>query len=143
MTSSGVLVGVGLVARTGYLRIDPIVAALVALNILWSGWTLLRESIGGLIDEALPSETLGEMPEIIAANSAGALETHDLRTRAAGRVTLIDFHLVVPGYMQVSESHALCDRIENALRQEIEDAKITIHVEPEEKAKHPGAVRVD
>jgi cation diffusion facilitator family transporter len=142
VTSAGVLVGVGLVAWTGYLQLDSIVAALVALNILWSGWTLVRESIGGLMDEAIPAETLAKVREIISTNSTGALEAHDVRTRAAGRATFIEFHLVVPGSMTVSESHALCDRIEAALRDEIADAKITIHVEPEEKAKHPGAVRV-
>lgn len=142
VTSSGVLIGVGLVAWTGYLRLDPIVAALVALNILWSGWQLVRESIGGLMDEAVPAATLAKVREIILANSTGALEAHDVRTRAAGRATFIEFHLVVPGSMTVSESHALCDRIEAALHEEIADATISIHVEPEEKAKHPGAVRV-
>jgi cation diffusion facilitator family transporter len=135
VTSSGVLIGVGLVAWTGYLRLDPIVAALVALNILWSGWKLVRESIGGLMDEAVPAATLAKVREIILANSTGALEAHDIRTRAAGRATFIEFHLVVPGSMTVSESHALCDRIEAALHDEIADATISIHVEPEEKAK--------
>jgi cation diffusion facilitator family transporter len=142
VTSGGVLIGVGLVAWTGYLRLDAIVAALVALNILWSGWKLVRESIGGLMDEAIPAATLAKVRGIISSNLRGALEAHDVRTRAAGRATFIDFHLVVPGSMSVSESHALCDRIEAALRDEIADAKITIHVEPEEKAKHPGAVCV-
>jgi hypothetical protein len=67
----------------------------------------------------------------------GALEAHDVRTRIAGRATFIDFHLVVPGSMTVSEPRGLCDRIEDALREEIADAMISIHVEPEEKAKHP------
>jgi cation diffusion facilitator family transporter len=142
VTSSGVLVGVGLVAWTGIQRIDPIVAALVALNIIWSGWTLMRESIGGLMDEAVPAEMLARVQHIIATNSTGALEAHDIRTRAAGRATFIDFHLVVPGAMTVSESHALCDRIENALSREISDATISIHVEPEERAKHAGGVHV-
>jgi cation diffusion facilitator family transporter len=142
VTSSGVLIGVGLVAWTGILRIDPIVAALVALNIIWAGWKLMRESIGGLMDEAVPAEMLARVQHIIATNSAGALEAHDIRTRAAGRATFIDFHLVVPGAMTVSESHALCDRIENALSREISDATISIHVEPEERAKHAGGVHV-
>ena len=141
VTSAGVLIGVALVAWTGYLRLDPIIAALVALNILWSGWKLMRESIGGLMDEAVPAATLTRVRKIISTNSTGALEAHDVRTRAA-ETTFIDFHLVVPGSMTVSESHALCDRIEAALHDEIADAKISIHVEPEEKAKHPGAVRV-
>lgn len=142
VTSSGVLIGVGLVAVTSYQRLDPIVAALVALNILWSGWKLMRESIGGLMDEAVAPETLTKIRDIISQHAEGALEAHDLRTRTAGRATFIEFHLVVPGTMTVSESHAVCDRIEAALREAIADAKISIHVEPEEKAKHQGGVPV-
>ena len=142
VTSGGVLIGVGLVATTGWLQLDAALAALVAVNILWSGWKLMRESIGGLMDEAASPETLARVREIISSQAAGALEAHDLRTRHAGRVTFIDFHLVVPGSTSVSESHALCDRIEAALRERIEDAVITIHVEPEEKAKHPGGVPI-
>ncbi len=142
LTSAGVIVGVALVPLTGWLQLDAILAALVAVNILWSGWRLMRESIGGLMDEAVPEETLVQVKELISANADGAIEAHDLRTRQAGRVTFIEFHLVVPGTMSVSESHAVCDRIEAALRKGVEGATITIHVEPEEKAKHPGGVPV-
>lgn len=89
------------------------------------------------LDEAAPARTLARVREIISTNSMGALEAHDVRTRIAGRATFIDFHLVVPGSMTVSEPRGLCDRIEDALREEIADAMISIHVEPEEKAKHP------
>ena len=142
VTSGGVLVGVGLVAVTGWLQLDAAIAALVALNILWSGWQLMRESIGGLMDEAAPAETLSKIREVISANAEGAIEAHDLRTRHAGRVTFIEFHLVVRGSMSVTESHIICDRIEAALRKAIEDSVVTIHVEPEEKAKHHGGVPV-
>ncbi|MGI6854443.1 cation diffusion facilitator family transporter [Mesorhizobium sp. 1B3] len=142
VTSAGVIVGVALVPLTGWLQLDPILATLVAVNILWSGWRLMRESIGGLMDEALPEETLARVKELISANAEGAIEAHDLRTRQAGRVTFVEFHLVVPGTMSVSESHSVCDRIEGALRKGVEGAIITIHVEPEEKAKHPGGVPV-
>lgn len=142
VTSGGVLVGVGLVWLTDYLVLDPAVAALVAVNILWTGWRLMRESVGGLMDEAAPEATLKKVRAIISSHAGGALEAHDLRTRHAGRATFIDFHLVVPGNMTVSESHALCDRIEAALREEIPDVMISIHVEPEEKAKHPGGVPI-
>ena len=63
---------------------------------------------------------------------------HDLRTRHAGRTTFIEFHLVVPGTMTVAESHAICDRVEAALKGDLPQAVITIHVEPEEKAKLEG-----
>jgi divalent metal cation (Fe/Co/Zn/Cd) transporter len=97
-------------------------------------------SIGGLMDEALDPGTLERIRHVIRENAEGAIEAHDLRTRAAGRMTFIEFHLVVPGTMPVSVSHAICDRIERALRAEVADALITIHVEPENKAKHEGVV---
>jgi len=138
-TSGGVLVGVALVALTGWLILDPILAAIVALNILWSGYAMIRDSVGGLMDEAVPDETLARIREAIAANGGGALEAHDVRTRHAGRLTFIDFHLVVPGAMTVSEAHDICDRIEATLKRDIgADTIIGIHVEPEEKAKHAG-----
>ena len=142
VTSVGVFVGVGLVALTGWLLLDPALAALVALNVVWSGWKLIRESIGGLMDEAVPAEVLSLVKRTISASADPALEAHDVRTRRAGRATFIDFHLVVPGTMMVSESHAICDRLEDSLRKALPDAVVSIHVEPEEKAKNPGGVPV-
>lgn len=138
ISSAGVLVGVFLAANTGFERLDLILAGLVALNILWSGWTVLKESVGGLMDQAVPAETLGRIRVRIAEEASGAIEAHDLRTRQAGRMTFVDFHLVVPGDMAVSEAHAICDRIEDALEAEATDILVTIHVEPEAKAKHAG-----
>ena len=140
VTSFGVLAGLLLVPVTGLHQLDPALAALVALNILWSGWGLMKESIGGLMDEAVPEKVLVQIREIIAGNADGAIEAHDLRTRHAGRVTFIDFHLVVPGGMSVTDAHEICDRLERALKAKVEDAMITIHVEPDEKAKHAGIV---
>jgi cation diffusion facilitator family transporter len=140
ITSVGVLVGLILAVATGWLALDPLIAALVALVILWQGWRLIRSSVGGLMDEAVDDDALNRIRGAIAANAGGAIEAHDLRTRRAGRMTFIEFHLVVPGAMPVSVSHEICDRIERALRGEVADALITIHVEPEEKAKHTGVV---
>jgi cation diffusion facilitator family transporter len=140
VTSGGVLAGVGLVATTGWLVLDPALAALVALNVLWSGWGLVRSSVGGLMDEAVPAEVLARIKGAIAEHGEGALEAHDVRTRHAGRSTFIDFHLVVPGEMRVAEAHAICDRIEAALRADVEGAVVVIHVEPDEKAKHRGVL---
>ncbi|NBS43324.1 MAG: cation transporter [Acetobacteraceae bacterium] len=138
VTSAGVLVGVGLVTLTGLLWLDPLLAALTAVNIIFSGWQLLRESVGGLMDEAVPPATMERIRRIVAEQASGAIEAHDLRSRHAGRHTFLEFHLVVPGDMRVSESHEICDRIEAALKAELEDAIITIHVEPEAKAKQQG-----
>lgn len=142
LTSVGVIVGLLLALSTGWLVLDPLIAALVAIAILWQGWRLIRSSVGGLMDEAADQATLDRIRDAIAANSAGAIEAHDLRTRRAGRMTFIEFHLVVPGAMPVSVAHEICDRIERAVRREVADSLITIHIEPEEKAKHAGAVMV-
>jgi cation diffusion facilitator family transporter len=138
VSSAGVLLGVALAILTGLPLLDPLLAALVALNILWSGWTVIKESVGGLMDSAVPEDTLAKIRGQIAAEAVGAIEAHDVRTRCAGRVIFVDFHLVVPGDMPVSEAHAICDRIEDALRREVEEIFVNIHVEPEAKAKHAG-----
>ncbi|MDI3308310.1 MAG: cation diffusion facilitator family transporter [Acetobacteraceae bacterium] len=140
VTSAGVLVGVALVALTGILWLDPLLAALTALNILWSGWHLVRASVGGLMDEAVEPDLLARIRNVVSTNAEGAIEAHDLRTRHAGRLTFIEFHLVVPGVMRVAEAHEICDRIEAALKAELDGAIITIHVEPEGKAKHHGVL---
>lgn len=129
-TSVGVIAGVALVALTGWSRLDPAIAALVALNILWAGWKIMHESVAGLMDAALPPEDVARIEAIIAATRGPTSDVHDLRTRHAGRLTFIDFSLRVPGSMSVDDSHALCDDIEEALRREFPDASITIHVEP-------------
>lgn len=135
VTSAGVATGIGLAWATGWWILDPLLATLVAVNILWSGTVLIRSSLSGLMDEAVPEATLSVVREVIAAEARGAVEAHDLRTRHAGKATFIDFHLVVPGETSVFEAHEICDRIEGALKDEIEDARVTIHVEPEHKAK--------
>ncbi len=140
LSSVGVILGVGLSVLTGWKVLDPALAALVAVNILWSGWKLVKESVGGLMDASPAQDVLERIREVISQQAAGAIEAHDLRSRHAGRRTFIDFHLVVPGSMPVSDAHEICDRIEEALRDEVGDAVITIHVEPEDKAKHQGIV---
>lgn len=138
VTSCGVLVGVGAVLLTGYPILDPVVAGLVALNILWSGFRMVRESVDGLMDRAAPAEMVGQIRTLISRHGEGALEAHDVRTRSAGQATFIDFHLVVPGTMTVQESHGICDRLESALETTIPGAVVTIHVEPGEEAKGRG-----
>lgn len=140
ISTAGVLVGVGLAIITGWQRLDSILAALVGLSILWSGWQLLRDSVVGLMDVAVDHKQLTRIKEVISANAEGAIEAHDIRTRQAGSATFIEFHLVVPGTMTVDSAHSICDRIEAKLREAEADAMVTIHVEPEAKAKHSGIV---
>jgi len=138
ITSVGVLGGVALVALSGWWWLDPLLAALTALGILWSGARLIRESVGGLMDEAPPPERLARLEALIAEHGAGGIEAHDVRARQAGPWLFVEFHLVVPGGMTVADSHAICDRIEAAIRAEFAPATITIHVEPHGKAKQQG-----
>jgi len=140
VTSAGVIVGVGLVALTGLLWLDPLLAGATAVMILFSGWRLLRESVGGLMDEAMSPDDLNRIRGLVSAEAVGAIEAHDLRTRRAGRIAFVEFHLVVPGAMPVQEAHDICDRVETALKGDLGNAVITIHVEPEGKAKHSGVL---
>jgi cation diffusion facilitator family transporter len=141
LTSIGVIAGVALVAITGWRALDALIAMAVALYILVAGWRIALRSMSGLMDEAASPEIQARIRAQIAANGGGALQAHDIRTRHAGRVTFIEFHLVVPGTMTVADAHAICDRLEDALRTGIAGAQVTIHVEPEEKAK-AGAVQL-
>ncbi|RTL63459.1 MAG: cation transporter [Hyphomicrobiales bacterium] len=137
-TSAGVLVGLALATITGWQALDPLLASLVALNILWSGWKLVTESMSGLMDEAVTTDVSRLIRKIISDNASGAIEAHDVKTRQAGQATFIEFHLVVPGDMTVAAAHEICDRIEAALEGAVKGAQILIHVEPEGEAKASG-----
>lgn len=139
-TSAGVLAGVGVVLATGILWLDSAVAMAVGLHVLWSGWGVVRESVGGLMDEAPSEEVMDRTRALLHRNAEGAIEAHDLRMRLAGRMTYLEFHLVVPGEMQVADAHSICDRVEAALKAETPGLVVTIHVEPEGKAKHSGVL---
>ena len=140
VTSLGVLAGVILVILTGWQTLDSILAACVGLAVLWSGWELTKESVSGLMDESASSDVLETIRGLISEHGEGALEAHDLKTRIAGRLTFVEFHLVVPGALTVDQAHDICDRIEAAIREDIPGARITIHVEPDHKAKLSGIV---
>jgi cation diffusion facilitator family transporter len=146
VTSAGVFMGVGLVVVTGLQWLDPLVGALAALMVLASGFHLIGESVGGLLDAAPAEGELARIRGVLAAileDEAGVarsdvFEVHDLRVRRAGRNSFMEFHLVVPGAMSVAAAHRICDRMEAALREAMPELRVTIHVEPEEKAKHGG-----
>ena len=142
ITSCGVFVGLAGAVLFDLPILDPVMAMLVAVNIVWMGVMLVRESLGGLMDEAVAPDLLDKIKAIIAREAEGALEAHDIRTRQAGRATFVEFHLVVAGAMSVSEAHDICDRIERAVQAGVEGAEVTIHVEPDNKAKHQGIVVV-
>ena len=124
---------------TGWQVLDPALAALVGANILWAGWRLVREfherpdGRGGDGRGRPPYPRRSSPP-----TPKARIEAHDVKTRAAGRVTFIEFHLVVPGNMTVAASHEICDRIEMALTEAVPGAQVLIHVEPEAEAKQTG-----
>jgi cation diffusion facilitator family transporter len=138
VTSVGIGAGVTLVIMTGHLVLDPCLAAATGVYVLWSGMAMISSSVSGLMDAAPEPAVVARIRELVANSAAGAIEAHDLRTRHAGRLTFLEFHLVVPGTMTVAAAHVICDRIEDALKAEMGHLMITIHVEPEEKAKQAG-----
>jgi cation diffusion facilitator family transporter len=142
VTSAGVLVGLVLAIATGYAVLDPLLAVLVALNILYQGWKVIAHSVDGLMDHAVEPEEAEAIKTAIAENGAGSLGVHDLKTRRAGQATFVDFHLVVAAAMTVRAAHDICDRLEDAIRAVQPGAQIAIHVEPETEKAHGERVRV-
>ncbi|MFD1746108.1 cation diffusion facilitator family transporter [Rhizobium helianthi] len=143
VTSAGVFIGLVLAILTGYAILDPLLAIIVAFNILWQGWKLISHSVGALMDRAVEPEEEEAIRKAIATHSAGALGVHDLRTRRAGSAAFIDFHLVVPAAMSVGEAHEICDRLEDAIKDAVQGASLAIHVEPEGERAHGVRVQVE
>jgi cation diffusion facilitator family transporter len=136
-TSVGVVAGLGLVALTGWEVLDPIIALLVAANILWTAFDLMRRSFNGLMDRALPEEEVEKIREAIRLHVGPNMDYHALRTRQAGTRRFADFHLLVPGDMSVREAHGIGDRVEEAIRAALPGVEVTVHVEPiEEEASY-------
>lgn len=137
VTSAGVVVALLLAIVTGWHWLDPLIAAVLAINILWAGYRISLQSMSSLLDQAASPEIENQIRTVIARNGDGALQAHDIRTRQAGRALFIEFHLVVPGGMTVYDAHIICDRLEDAIEAEIEGSEVVIHVEPDHKVK-PG-----
>jgi cation diffusion facilitator family transporter len=129
-TTAAVIAGLGLVALTGWLWLDPLLALAVGLNILVTGFRLIRRSFNGLMDHALPPEVQAEMREAIRSVLPPGTDFHALRTRQAGRRTFAEFHLLVPGHKSVSDAHALSHRVIDQLSVKFPDLHVTIHIEP-------------
>src|SRR5262245_41462029 len=132
-TSAAVLVGLGLVWLTGLQWIDPVLALLVAANILWTAFSLVRRSFDGLMDRAMPDDQLARLRSVIGEHLEPGMTFHALRTRQAGARWFADFHLLVPGRMSVQAAHERGERIEAALRAEMPTLEVTIHIEPIEE----------
>lgn len=128
-TSIGVIVGVGMVALTGWARLDPIVALVVAANIIWTGVGIIRRSVGGLMDTALPAEDRIAVQEVLKSHEQVGVKFHALWTRQAGARKFISLHVLVPGDWTVHRGHQLLERIEDDIRQAVLDSTVFTHLE--------------
>lgn len=140
LTSLGIVIALLIAGILHWPIIDPLIALLIAVQIaIMGGQTVLR-SLSGLLDEAPPPQVMARVSALVHEHGNGALEAHDFRVRQAGPSSFMEFHLVVPGQMSVHDAHLICDQIEHAIKQELPGIVITIHLEPETKAKHEGVL---
>jgi cation diffusion facilitator family transporter len=133
-TSLGVVVGVLLVGLTGWLPLDPVIAIVVALNIVWAGWRLLRETANGLLDIGLPSAAQQQIMEVLAGFKQDGITFHALRTRIAGQRRFVSMHILVPGEWTVQRGHMLCEEVERGIRAKLPHSTVFTHLEPLEDA---------
>ena len=130
-TSVGVVAGVALVAATGWLILDPLVALAVAVQIVWTGFVLMRRSFAGLLDAAIPAPELADIEKIFAEyRRRYGVEFHALLTRQAGARRFISFHLLVPDAWPVDRAHQLSEEIEERIRSLVPQAITLSHIEP-------------
>lgn len=129
LTSAGVLLGVGAVALTGWVRLDPIVALIVAANIVWSGFQIMRNSVSGLMDTALPVEEQMILQKALDLHLQTGVHYHALRTRQSGAHRFISLHVLVPGVWTVQRGHELLERIEADIRHALPMAEVFTHLE--------------
>jgi cation diffusion facilitator family transporter len=134
-TTVGVIIGVGLVAFTGWLMLDPLIAIAVALQIIWTGWRLLKRSFDGLMDHAMPEAERGKIVALLDGIKADGGDYHALRTRVSGSRSFIDVHLLVPGATSVQAGHDLAHRLESEIHAALPHVEILIHLEPLEDPK--------
>jgi len=128
-TSAGVLVGVGAVAFTGWVRLDPIVALIVAANIVWSGFRIVQKSALGLMDTALPAEEQDTLRKVLEPYVHSGVQFHELRTRQSGAQQFVSLHVLVPGLWTVQRGHRLLERIEADIRRALPNATVFTHLE--------------
>jgi cation diffusion facilitator family transporter len=128
-TSAGVLAGVGLVALTGWVRLDPIVACLVAVNIIWSGFGIVRKSVSGLMDTAIPMQDQSQLQKALQPYAREGVQFHALRTRASAARKFVSLHVLVPGQWTVLRGHRLLERIEADIRHALPGVTVFTHLE--------------
>jgi cation diffusion facilitator family transporter len=128
-TSAGVLLAVGLVALTDWERLDPIMALIVAANIVWTGVRIVNRSIGGLMDMAVPAAERSRIEAVLARHAQERVQFHALRTRQAGARRFVSVHVLVPGDWTVQHGHQLLERIEGDIRAAVPNTTVLTHLE--------------
>jgi cation diffusion facilitator family transporter len=128
-TSGGVLIGVGAVAVTGWQVLDPIIAILVAVNIVWTGVGIIRNSVSGLMDSSISKEDLEKIQRILDNQNEKEVKFHALRTRQSGSVKIISMHVLVPGSWSVKRGHKLVSMLEKEISSALQDSQIFTHLE--------------
>jgi cation diffusion facilitator family transporter len=131
-TSVGVVFGIALVALTGWNRLDPAIAFAVAVNIVWMGWKLVRETGHGLLDTAIPEDERRLVTEALARFQERGILFHAIRSRVAGRRRFVTMHVLAPGGWSIQKGHDLCEEVEAAVREALPDAHVVTHLEPRE-----------
>ena len=129
-TSVGVIVAVGAVAATGWTQLDPVVAIIVAVNIVWTGVKIVRRSVAGLMDASLPTTDLDKVRQVFALHEAAGIQFHALRTRQAGMRKFVSVVVLVPGAWSVQQGHDLVEKIEAEIRAVVSDSSVFTHLEP-------------
>lgn len=129
-TTIGVFVGVLLVKWTGWLRLDPLVALAVALQIVWTGWHLMARSFQGLMDRAIPDEDRAQVIEVLDTLRTQGGDYHALRTRVAGAKSFVDVHILLPGKMSIQQGHDLVEHLENDIHARLPHIEVLTHLEP-------------
>jgi cation diffusion facilitator family transporter len=137
-TSAGVLAGVGAVALTGLLWLDPVVALIAAGKIVWTAVDLLKRSALGLMDTALPPDEQAQIKAVLDRYHAEGVEYHALRTRRSGARRFVSLHVLVPGAWSVQRGHDLVERMEDEVRERLSNTTITTHMEPIEDPRSWG-----
>ena len=142
-TTAGVLLGVAAVALTGWLWLDPVIALIMAANILRSGIDLIRRSVLGLMDSALPQADLQIVNQVLAGHRQQGIEFHALRTRQSGVRRFIAFHVMVPDEWTVGKGHTLAEEIETEVRNALPGAIVFSHIEPLEDPLSLADIEID
>ena len=129
-TSVGVIVGIGIVALTGWQALDPIIAILVGLNIVWAAYQILRRSVAGLMDAALPEQEQKAIESVMEKYRERGVTFHALRTRQSASRRFVSVHVLMPGAWTLHDAHHIAEDFEGDIRKLLPDAIVHTHLEP-------------